>query len=1079
MTMNRVLLYALAVLGWFSFAFAQYGKVSGRVIDANTGEPLVAAAVYLDEIGMGTYTDENGYFVILRVPPGTYTLKAEYVGYVPYVLKNLVVEADRTKEVIIKMKPAEAAVKLKEEVVVAKEPVIKKDLTASVDKIRTDKLQSLPVVDVQQAIQLQAGVKQVGGVLQIRGGRIGEVAYVVDGADMRDPYSGARTPELPLNAVAEISVNKGGFGAEYGDAASGVIEVVTKEGTDRFEFQGRVRSRNFSILNNIYLGDMPIGASIAEFLDADKADYYAKWLEPRYLGNLYNDIYAFEKAKYESYVAKDFNSGDPLLADMKELYSFYDGYPTADQFYNRKNNLGRIELAASGPIIKKKLRFSGSIDYFRSYGNFHRSDPNDNSAEVSAGNKTFNWQFKLTYLPTSSIKFFVNTVGTRAFTTTWSPGYRLAVTHNTYYKSSRFGLIGGVNYLISPKTYVELRVAQYNTSLLMNIFEDIDLDGVDDFADRDWDGYVEIDKDALNYVLTLNGNTYQYNCGPLLDRLAVDPNYVQEDHGEYVELRSFWWESNVLSCYPNFDRPISLITGVTPEGDTMTLISGQFPEGVTFEDTIFKFNSLPYPDPMTYDRGIWHWDRRNRFQAKLDYVAQDFMNLKNHEVKMGLQFENIRLMQDDQDFPSGSNTYPDPVDANPRKFAAYVRDKMEFEGMVANVGIRLDYFDPNAYMPSDLNMPVKHYEDGYVGFMSVDSLDGAWTWDNGLGIRRDTLNLRNPVKVDPVYYLSPRIGISHPISERDVLHFTYGHYFQIPRLFSLYMNNWWLFPGAYPVAPNPGLRPEKTISYELGVRHAFTPYMFIDVVGFYKDIYDLIQSKVYYLYDVDQFGNVYRTGKWYSLSVNADYASVRGFEVQFAKQPGGDFLPNLSFDINYTFQVARGSNSGTFTTYILTYYGIPPEYTKEYYLSWDQRHSVMMNVAWTVPYRSEDILKSGWGVSLVYTYGTGYPYSPPLRNPRDVLERTNSLRYPGLQNADLNLYKLFKVAGVNLKLFMNIYNLFNDNEIYRYSNIDQYFQCLEQPALCNGIPAEGINGDITIYNPRRRTEIGIEFNWRQ
>jgi len=118
-------------------------------------------------------------------------------------------------------------------------------------------------------------------------------------------------------------------------------------------------------------------------------------------------------------------------------------------------------------------------------------------------------------------------------------------------------------------------------------------------------------------------------------------------------------------------------------------------------------------------------------------------------------------------------------------------------------------------------------------------------------------------------------------------------------------------------------------------------------------------------------------------------------------------------------------------------------------------------------------------MNLVYTYGTGYPYSPPLRNPRDVLERTNSYRYPGTQNADLNLYKLFKVMGSDLRLFVNIYNLFNDNEYLTYSSTDVYFQCLQDPRLCNGNPVEGVQGDVTVYNQRRTFEVGFQFNWRQ
>ncbi|MEO0203273.1 MAG: carboxypeptidase-like regulatory domain-containing protein, partial [candidate division WOR-3 bacterium] len=155
--MKRLVSAFLLILGFWSFAYAQYGKISGKVVDAKTGQPIIAAAVYLDEIGIGTYTDENGEFVLLRVPPGTYTLKVEFTGYSPFILKNLVVEADRTitpQGGIIKLQ--ETGIVLQEQVVVAKEPVIKKDLTASIDKVRSEKLQSLPVANVEQALQLQS-----------------------------------------------------------------------------------------------------------------------------------------------------------------------------------------------------------------------------------------------------------------------------------------------------------------------------------------------------------------------------------------------------------------------------------------------------------------------------------------------------------------------------------------------------------------------------------------------------------------------------------------------------------------------------------------------------------------------------------------------------------------------------------------------------------------------------------------------------------------------------------------------------------------------------------------------------------
>ncbi len=1086
--MARLLKLAIFLLMFVSLAYAQYGKVAGKVVDAKTGEPIVAAAVYLEEVGIGTYTDEKGEFVLLRVPPGTYTLKVEFTGYSPFILRNLVVEADRTITPvggIIRLQ--ETGVVLQEQVVIAREPVIKKDLTASIDKIRSEKIQNLPVVSVEQVLRLQAGVRTYAGQIQIRGGRIGEVAYVVDGSDLRDPYNNTRTPNLPLGSISEISVNKGGFGAEYGGAASGVIEVVTREGTDKYEFQLRTRTSNFSALNNIYIGSNAIGRSIAKFLVASEGDRYAKFLSRKYMGSLYDEIYAYEIVRQKKYQEMNFKGEDPLFSDVKLYYT--DGLPFAETYYNMKPDLNRFEFNASGPIIRKYLRFSGSLDIQSGNGRFNRNAKGETNTMLNRYQQ-YNYQFKLTALPTSKLKIFGTLVGTNSLNSYWHPSWRLASSHyNTGTRLDYRGYIGGINYLWSPKTYIELRASKYVTNIRSNIFEDIDIDGIDDFADRNANGYFEVDTSSLSYTLNLGSQTYRYpsSCVDLLN--AIRSGQIKtRDMGisGIVEIEQFWWNELVLRCSPQgYRENISLIiVGITPNGDTITTIS-ESGDASLIKDTLFKISNLDKPTPLTYDRSSYYWSKNYTDQIKLDYVAQDFFNLKNHELRAGLEFKNIRIRQDEWDYASGTNIYPDVIDANPKNIALYVRDKLEFEGLIANVGLRFDYFDPNAYMPSDLDVPVKEKYLSIITTVDPESLSGAFTWDRGLGVRRDTLLMRNPVKVKPTYYVSPRIGFSHPISENDVLHFTYGHYFQVPRLFSLYTNQWWIMQGAYPVVGNPSLKPEKTISYELGIRHAFNPFMYIDITGFYKDIYDLIQTKRFDLYVFGPGDIKIPLGKWYTMYVNEDYASVRGVEFQLSKQLGG-FIPFLFFDFNYTFQVARGSNSSPTSNYYNEYYGIAPGFTQEYYLDWDQRHGIVFNIGFQIPTLKNPWI-GGWGGSLIYTYGTAQPYSPPIRSPRDVLELTNSLRFYGQNNVDMNIYKLFNVLGAEIRLFANVFNLFNDKELITYNNLDYWVgfgppsgnECDRNVRLGCASAAEGAIRDITVYNAPRNTEIGIEINWRR
>ena len=229
-----------------SLAQAQSGKIEGRVTDTN-GEPLIGVNVAIEGTTRGAATDIDGYYFILNVRPGTYTLVATYLGFDNQRVTDIQVSVDRTTTINYRL--TEASLQLGEVVVSAQTSMIVPDRTSSSSKVRGDDLVVLPVDNFQQAVALQAGVtKGQGGAIHIRGGRSSEVKYYVDGIAVSNPFNFGLSVPVENTAVQEVEVISGTFNAEFGQANSGIINIVTKEGGD--EFEGTFISSVGSYLSN-------------------------------------------------------------------------------------------------------------------------------------------------------------------------------------------------------------------------------------------------------------------------------------------------------------------------------------------------------------------------------------------------------------------------------------------------------------------------------------------------------------------------------------------------------------------------------------------------------------------------------------------------------------------------------------------------------------------------------------------------------------------------------------------------------------------------------------------------------------
>ena len=205
------------------------GKISGKVTDAKTGEPIFGVNIILVGTKMGGATGMEGDYFIINIPPGIYQLQPSMIGYSSVTIQNIRVSVDQTTTIDFTL--SEKAIELNDIIVTVQKPIVQKDLTSTEAKISGDQISMLPLEDVQSVVNLQAGV--VDG--HFRGGRSNEVKYLIDGVSVNDAFSGSSALEAEINSIEELQVLTGTFNAEYGEALSGVVNQVTKIAGNKIE----------------------------------------------------------------------------------------------------------------------------------------------------------------------------------------------------------------------------------------------------------------------------------------------------------------------------------------------------------------------------------------------------------------------------------------------------------------------------------------------------------------------------------------------------------------------------------------------------------------------------------------------------------------------------------------------------------------------------------------------------------------------------------------------------------------------------------------------------------------------------
>lgn len=248
------------------------GKIAGRIVSAETGEPLPCVNIYLPGTNLGGTTDNEGHYFILNIPPGYYNVKAKMIGFQPVIHEGVLVISDRTTPLNFSLKTTVLDIG-KEVIVIGERPLIEADRTSKISVVTDREIEKMPIHTISDILASQAGVTTgAGQEIHVRGGRSGELAYMIDGMSVRDPLFGNFACFLPSSSILEMVLLSGTFNAEYGDAMSGVVNIVTKSGETGF--RGDIGYSSISLARSPYRKKNALAKDKYEYISQELRDYY-------------------------------------------------------------------------------------------------------------------------------------------------------------------------------------------------------------------------------------------------------------------------------------------------------------------------------------------------------------------------------------------------------------------------------------------------------------------------------------------------------------------------------------------------------------------------------------------------------------------------------------------------------------------------------------------------------------------------------------------------------------------------------------------------------------------------------------
>jgi hypothetical protein len=1013
-------------------------KIVGKVVDIQTGEPLFGANILILNTQFGAATDIEGKYIIINVPVGTYQVKASMIGYTKKTVVDVIVSVDRITNIDFEL--FSEAIQQEEVIVVAEKNELHKEVSGTQIVITDEQLTSVAGIrEISNFLELQPGISNENGFLSIRGGAVDQTGTFVNGFSYNNAAVGNAETNIPISAVDQISLLSGGFSAEYGNFRSGLINITTKSGS-KDKYHG-----TFTVTGNIphlkrfgqTLTD-PYGPALRPYLDPSVAFVGTEtaWANDEYLRGQHD--------RFNGWIdlAETFNDQNPVTPATP-----YDYYLLGAWMHMTEPDYAGLEALSDS--IKEVIGYYHLTEEQRELFNEHARDEEgmDYNIDIGFG---------------GPVPFLSESLGDATF----------YFAHSTKEK----------HYIApvareSDKSYVTLATIKSNVlqnlSLNINVLWKRQL-GISpikpafgDFPDATREGGF-MREDNLSQFTELkdldNGTNYMFDpmIFPLLDQTTIVTGF----NLNHVINPTTFWELSLNYLTIKDDSP----TGDNRDNTVLTVFGpfpvSEMPYGKLQYAPNNRLTAIISSDTITYqypgndafptvgrrfrskEGDLYTNVHTQQYRAKADLVTQVG---DHHYFKSGLEFN---LFDIDHKMwhkwnNNAYNTYEYNYHRYPSQTGFYLQDQVSYEGIVANLGFRLDYFyggggkwptgDPFS-VDAFVNSPFRDIPAGSVAdsFYQILSSGRSIIWELW-----EEYDKTHPGFLQPIenhFTISPRLGISFPVTTNSKFYFNYGHFRSQPPYYSMYLIRYrYTKNGLYDMS-NPNLEPPRTISYELGFGYNFFENMILTMSGYYKDVTGENGDLTF-----RNSGSTIQYDSW----ANNNYEDIQGVEINVTKNDNSW----INGWVNFNYMLKKSGYTGKQEE---TELNINSE-LGNYYDGEENRFLPQPRLTANISFRSFDWfsdswlnhLLSDWTISVFGEWRAGEFFTFP----EDIPYINNNLQWPDYYMIDLRLSKTLDIGGFFTTFYVDINNIFNFkvsllNEKYAFANdadMEAYLASLHLP----------------------------------
>ena len=1019
------------------------GKIQGRVVDAATGAPIAGAQVTVEGTTFGNLTNDQGFYFINEVGAGEQSIRAQFIGYRAMVVENERILAGQTTTMNFELE--QTAVEL-EAITVEGErnPLVPRDQTVSKSIVKGELVDQAPFDNSSEIILLQPGVVQTNRGVTIRGGRANEEAVFIDGVLVRSFGTGrADNVQVPTNSLQQVDVTVGAFAAEFGEAQSGIISFVTRSGGPRFTGSLELQTDQISP-------------------DSWRTNFNR--LEATLGGPIVGPLTFFLAGTFQS----NFFSRNDGMPDLL-LNNGAATCPDKEQYAAIGCAAGQTATFAT-PATSNVGGATDFIDLtapsFVDWDNGRTQPYNFRGTNVFTGN--LNWQ-----LPRGSRINF-------AYTRNDIQNYGRGGAFN-----GRGGTTPGASLYRTDN--VDGTVNTRNVFTL-GWFQTITQSATQQLA-LDFRASYQTDKQKNGAV---DYDWWQDNRDPFLGYTLGSPEFVVPEDTTLIGFKVFEPTDEFVQVVRSGAVPADSLQIYPARRD---LIAIQSLPGLSAD---FPLRSNPYgwktghPTAGVGNTGLSvRNEERLQLRGALDWQLGRFNRLKfgGEYIAVDVSFSNVNLYQ---------VSLP-PETSNPKRWGAFLQDRLDIGDLVLEGGIRIDGLTPNVEYPTVPGFVFNVPDSLKAGFVSAvptapgDPVSFAPLDPACNGASSCASNYHPGQNKTEV---SPRLGASFPVTPTSTFRLSYGKFVQTPAFFTgaavgtigLMRNiNNDLRAGTSNTnttfARDVDLPSTRT--FEFGYRQLFGTNLVIDVAAYNKKQRAGLTFRKLPYEDPTNPGQIF----FLNALTNNDFTETNGLDAKVDWAVGNLFQTSVA----YSFLTAAGTGSDPFTYTGLILRGVSniatitglPEQPPEVLLPLEQSrtHNISMTGSLLLPSdmfekgTAASILFNQFGAFFVLSVRSGLPFTklinqglgqvgPPSFAGLNGIPQTqlSALQTPWQTTFDIRFTKGFDTGAMNWQLFLdwrNPFGLKNTQQVF-IETADPVNELFRTTYMAGALRDANLDGDTDV-----------------